>query len=264
MALSTLFLRACWVAQGYRSLAEGEKVEFDLEQDNTGRKKAINVTGPGGANVQGAPRPPQEGYGGGGGGYSQVSWLTSPASRLNHITRLPCWVDTLEDGAQLVIDGSNCLSSHAAYVCGVTPTGMQGGGGYGDYGSGGGYSGGGGGYNQVRGTHGRNSRLLLGTGKANHMQISMLCLQRAGQQGRCFCSKFDFCMVTETVCSFHHRVAMVAAATVATVAATAVAVAVAEAPTATEAPLAPAKSMHWQLARVIKPSALACTATCFL
>ena len=79
MALLTGFPRACWVAQGYRSLAEGEKVEFDLEQDNTGRKKAINVTGPGGANVQGAPRPPQEGSYGGSGGYSQVSLLFSPA-----------------------------------------------------------------------------------------------------------------------------------------------------------------------------------------
>lgn len=38
--------------QGYRSLAEGEAVEFELETDHTGRKKAINVSGPGGAAVK--------------------------------------------------------------------------------------------------------------------------------------------------------------------------------------------------------------------
>ena len=39
-------------SQGYRSLAEGEAVEFELEADHTGRKKAINVSGPGGAAVK--------------------------------------------------------------------------------------------------------------------------------------------------------------------------------------------------------------------
>merc|ERR1712096_164588 len=52
-------------SDGYRSLAEGEQVEYDTEFDSAkGKSKAINVTGPGGGNVQGAPR-----QGGGGGGY---------------------------------------------------------------------------------------------------------------------------------------------------------------------------------------------------
>lgn len=44
-------------SQGFRSLAEGEDVEFDIAvDDKTGKKFASNVTGPAGAFVQGAPR----------------------------------------------------------------------------------------------------------------------------------------------------------------------------------------------------------------
>ena len=39
---------------GFRSLREGEEVEFDLVVSDDGKKKAFNVTGPGGA-------PPQVG-----------------------------------------------------------------------------------------------------------------------------------------------------------------------------------------------------------
>ena len=49
---------------GFRSLREGEEVEFKVV-DERGKKKAIEVTGPGGDNVQGAPRS----GGGRGGGY---------------------------------------------------------------------------------------------------------------------------------------------------------------------------------------------------
>ena len=231
MAPSTAFLRAGWVAQGYRSLAEGEKVEFDLEQDNTGRKKAINVTGPGGANVQGAPRPPQEGYGGGGGGYSQVSLLTSPASSLNRIARAQCWMNTLlefslgwrpkekllECRAE-VATATTALAAATAVAAAATT--------------------------RCEGLAVEAADYCSDLGTATRTQTSMLVLQRAGPQKRCFCSSLTLHCYRHS-CSFCHRVAMVAAATVATVAATAVAVvAVAEAPTATEAPPAPAKSMH--------------------
>jgi len=55
-------------ANGFRSLAENEPVEFQIVTEESGRSKAINVTGPGGAVVQGAPRP-NHGGGGGGGGF---------------------------------------------------------------------------------------------------------------------------------------------------------------------------------------------------
>lgn len=44
-------------AEGFRSLAEGEPVEFTLETDpKKGKTFASNVTGPDGKYVQGAPR----------------------------------------------------------------------------------------------------------------------------------------------------------------------------------------------------------------
>jgi hypothetical protein len=45
--------------QGYRSLADGEAVEYKIDVDpKTGRRKATRVTGPGGAPAQGAPFRP--------------------------------------------------------------------------------------------------------------------------------------------------------------------------------------------------------------
>lgn len=49
-------------AEGFRSLGEGEVVEYEVMTDEQNRKKAINVTGPQGAYVQGDRR----GRGGGG------------------------------------------------------------------------------------------------------------------------------------------------------------------------------------------------------
>jgi len=44
-------------AEGFRSLLEDEPVEFNLTQDEQGRLKAIDVTGPSGEFVKGAPKP---------------------------------------------------------------------------------------------------------------------------------------------------------------------------------------------------------------
>eukprot|EP00931_Biecheleriopsis_adriatica_P105491 TRINITY_DN80050_c0_g1_i1.p1 TRINITY_DN80050_c0_g1~~TRINITY_DN80050_c0_g1_i1.p1 ORF type:complete len:145 (-),score=31.54 TRINITY_DN80050_c0_g1_i1:81-458(-) len=43
-------------AGGFRSLADGEEVEFDLEEDQSGKQRCVRVTGPGGAPVKGSTR----------------------------------------------------------------------------------------------------------------------------------------------------------------------------------------------------------------
>lgn len=40
------------ITDGFRSLAEGEQVEFYVESGDDGRTKAVQVTGPGGAPPQ--------------------------------------------------------------------------------------------------------------------------------------------------------------------------------------------------------------------
>lgn len=54
---------------GFRSLREGEPVEFLVEMSDDGRAKAIQVTGPNGAQPEGAPRRRFNNGGFGGGGY---------------------------------------------------------------------------------------------------------------------------------------------------------------------------------------------------
>ncbi|CAN1802726.1 Cold shock domain-containing protein 4 [Linum perenne] len=57
--------------EGFRSLAEGEEVEYQIENSDDGRTKAVDVSGPNGAPVQGGSGGGGGGggYGGGGGGY---------------------------------------------------------------------------------------------------------------------------------------------------------------------------------------------------
>lgn len=46
------FLQTTIEAEGFRSLREGEEVEFVIEPSGDGRLKAVQVTGPGGAPPQ--------------------------------------------------------------------------------------------------------------------------------------------------------------------------------------------------------------------
>merc|ERR1719253_2049019 len=70
---------------GFKSLADGEQVEFDILSAEDGRIKATNVTGPGGAAVQGAARRAFPGFagggfGGGGGQYDSFNSFESSQS----------------------------------------------------------------------------------------------------------------------------------------------------------------------------------------
>ena len=58
-------------SQGFRSLAENEEVEYQVTEER-GKKKAIEVTGPGGAFVKGDGRAGQMGMGGPGGALSLI------------------------------------------------------------------------------------------------------------------------------------------------------------------------------------------------
>ncbi|KAK9170918.1 Cold-shock DNA-binding domain-containing protein [Cryptosporidium meleagridis] len=42
--------------EGFRSLAQDERVEYEIETDDKGRRKAVNVSGPNGAPVKGDRR----------------------------------------------------------------------------------------------------------------------------------------------------------------------------------------------------------------
>lgn len=54
---------------GFRMLTEGQTVEFDLGEQDDGRSRAVDVTGPGGEMILPAPRSEGMGGGGRGGGY---------------------------------------------------------------------------------------------------------------------------------------------------------------------------------------------------
>lgn len=59
--------------EGFRSLADGEAVEFQVEQDpSSGKTKAVNVTGPNGTPPKGAQRPQSKGKGKGGGQFAPM------------------------------------------------------------------------------------------------------------------------------------------------------------------------------------------------
>lgn len=48
--------------EGFRSLAEGADVEYRVETDPSGRRKAMKVTGPNGGELQAAPFEPRDSY----------------------------------------------------------------------------------------------------------------------------------------------------------------------------------------------------------
>lgn len=47
-------------AEGFRNLAEGEKLEFEIVDQDNGKKKAIKVTGPNGDYVKGQQKPERD------------------------------------------------------------------------------------------------------------------------------------------------------------------------------------------------------------
>ena len=53
--------------EGFRSLGDGEEVEYEVATGDDGRKKAVDVTGPNEGPIQGSTR--RSGGGGDGGGY---------------------------------------------------------------------------------------------------------------------------------------------------------------------------------------------------
>lgn len=50
------------LTEGFRSLADGEKVEYTSDEGDDGRAKAVGVTGPDGKDVHGAPFRPQNDF----------------------------------------------------------------------------------------------------------------------------------------------------------------------------------------------------------
>lgn len=54
---------------GFKTLAEGEAVEFEVVTDSSGRRKAVNVTGPNGGPVKGDQQRASGQRGGRGGGF---------------------------------------------------------------------------------------------------------------------------------------------------------------------------------------------------
>jgi len=124
------------VTDGFRSLREGEPVEFLAETGDDGRLRAVQVTGPGGAPPQGTEREPYGGGGGGGrgggfggGGYGGGGRGGGGYGRDNY-------------------GGGGGGYGGGAYGGGG---GQYGGGGYGQQGGGGGYGQQGGGYGQQQG-----------------------------------------------------------------------------------------------------------------
>ena len=48
--------------EGFRSLADGESIEYEMEVQDDGRRRATKVTGPDGADCQGAPYQSDGGF----------------------------------------------------------------------------------------------------------------------------------------------------------------------------------------------------------
>ena len=74
------------LTDGFRSLREGEPVEFIAEQGNDGRLRAVDVTGPGGANPQVWHQPAELAL--------KIGWLSRPCIQRSLQRRLVPWHTT--------------------------------------------------------------------------------------------------------------------------------------------------------------------------
>ncbi|KAL6211941.1 hypothetical protein ACLB2K_017164 [Fragaria x ananassa] len=100
--------------EGFRTLGDGESVEFQIETDNDGRTKAVDVTGPEEGPVQGRGSGGGGGRGGGGGGgYGGGGGNCFKCGEAGHIAR-----DCSEGGGSYGGGGRSGGASGGCYQCG--------------------------------------------------------------------------------------------------------------------------------------------------